>query len=261
MSGPMVVKLGGAALKATLESPELFEAFAQFKDTPMVIVHGGGPAINKLSELMGLKSEFIDGQRVTSREHLEVVEKVLSGEINPKLVRGFLKAGRKAFGLSGVDGALLECELENKALGFVGKVSRVNSNPIDYLLKTGFLPIVAPVGVFNSKSEWAGSACNVNADLAAASLASAMSASRLLFLTDKDGILDSSGDVISQMSKESLSKLLNTPTIHAGMKVKARAILEFLDSSTSASVQVMNGLNPASLKKALEQSNTGTKIT
>ncbi len=250
----IVIKLGGASLKATLSNPNLFKALAEVKDD-LVIVHGGGPEINQLSETLGLKFEFVDGQRVTTPEVMRVVEMVLSGKINPALVRGLLKAGRAAFGISGVDGGFLQCVEENPKLGLVGKVKSVRTEFLHDLLKNGVIPVVAPVGIFEN-----GEACNVNADLAAAKIASSLRADRLLFLTDKDGILDSKGSVIRELSRAQLKELAQTETVTGGMRVKARAMLEMMDEHPAGKVEVMNGLEPAALSAALAHGGMGTEL-
>ena len=250
----IVVKLGGAALKASLQNPALFAPFRNVKDK-LLIVHGGGPAINQLAEKMQLATEFFEGQRVTTAEHMKVVEMVLSGSINPEIVRGLLIAGVRAVGLSGVDGKLLECVEENPKLGLVGKVTSVRSDVLDAIWEKGLTPVVSPVGLFEN-----GQACNVNADLAAAALASQLGAEKLLFLTDKDGILDAKGEALAQMSREDLEALNQTPTISGGMKVKVRAILEFLESRPGAEVAVMNGLDALPLTQYFEGTHLGTAI-
>lgn len=250
----IVVKLGGAALKSTLQNVDLFRAFAA-STQEMVIVHGGGPEINALAERLGLKAEFWNGQRVTSAEMLEVVELVLCGKINPTLVRGFNKAGRLACGLSGSSAGLFRCEAEDSRLGLVGHVKEVFESPLRALLDEKILPVVAPVGVFAD-----GSPCNVNADLAAAGIAKALRADRLLFLTDRDGVLDSQGDVIREISADSLAQLAQSETITGGMRVKARAMLEVIEAVPECRVEVMNGMDATSLAAALDGRLGGTVL-
>lgn len=259
----IVVKLGGAALKSTLQNAELFRAFAA-SNQDMVIVHGGGPEINALAERLGLKAEFWNGQRVTSAEMLEVVELVLCGKINPTLVRGFNKAGRLACGLSGSSAGLFRCEPEDSRLGLVGHVQSVFDAPLRALLREKILPVVAPVGVFADDSPTGafakGSPCNVNADLAAAGIAKALRADRLLFLTDRDGVLDSQGDVIREISAGSLAQLAQSETITGGMRVKARAMLEVIEAVPECRVEVMNGMDATSLAGALDGRLGGTVL-
>ena len=251
----IVLKLGGAALKATLEDPQLFLAIASCQE-PLVIVHGGGPEINALCGERGIKSEFVNGQRVTTPEIMEVVEMVLSGKINPALVRGLLLAGRRAIGFSGASGRIFDCLPENEALGLVGRVEKVDVRWIQCWLKEDVVPVISPVGLFrNFKS------CNVNADLATARLAVDLKATRLLFLTDKDGILDAGGGVIRALSKKALTELTQSPAISGGMKVKARAILEVLEECPRCRVEVMNGLSADALRAALNGDSSGTLIS
>jgi acetylglutamate kinase len=256
----IVLKLGGAALKSTLTSTDFFSAVVKAlpKGEQVLIVHGGGPEINQLSERLGYKSEFVNGLRVTSPEHMDVVSMVLGGKVNPALVRGLRAAGMPAVGLCGHDGAakpLLECELEDPALGLVGKVVGVHLEAVRVLLEKGFVPVVAPIGELKD-----GRSANVNADLAAAALARALRASKLLFMTDRDGILDSQGAVMAQMTSARLRELVSTDVVSGGMKVKARAILEVLEEVPSCSVEVMNGLDLGALAASLQGRSSGTRV-
>lgn len=250
----IVVKLGGAALKQSLTDPLLFSVLASSRE-PIVIVHGGGPEINQTCERLGLVFDFVDGQRVTSPAVMDVVEMVLSGKVNPAIVRGLLAAGRPAVGLSGVDGALLKCEPENPKLGQVGRVTQVAASLLTTLTAQGFVPVVSPVGLFSD-----GKPCNVNADLAAAQIAVALKASQLLFLTDRDGILDAEGGTMAELSAAKLRELAASNVVSGGMKVKARAILEVLDEVSSCRVGVMNGLDAVALGSALAGHAVGTRI-
>jgi acetylglutamate kinase len=251
----IVVKLGGAALKGSLGDPALFRIFAGLRE-PFVIVHGGGPKISEISQALGLEAEFVDGQRVTTPEVLEVVEMVLRGHVNPAIVRGLLRAGRSAAGLSGVDAELLRCDFENPALGLVGRVEKVNPKIIRDLLALDLAPVVAPVGLLHN-----GQACNVNADLAAAALAVALKADRLLFLTDRDGILDAEGELVRSLSGAHLRELAQSDVISGGMKVKARAMLEVLEALPQCRIEVMNGLSAEALRQSFENgASVGTAI-
>lgn len=252
----IVIKLGGAALKNSLGSPELFEILAQIKE-PLLIVHGGGPEINALSLKLGFEGKFHDGQRVTDAQHLEAVEMVLSGKVNSTLVRSSLKAGLNAVGVSGCDAGLLRCEPEAKELGLVGHVTKVNVHFLHLLLNNHYVPVVSPVGFFNGYLP-----CNVNADLAASALAQQLGATKLLFLTDRDGILDSQGQAMATLTRSHLEGLLkNGDSISGGMKVKARAILETLDILPKCEISVMNGTDWQALTESLLQGKAvGTQI-
>jgi acetylglutamate kinase len=251
----IVLKLGGAALKATLHEPRLFAAIAKCRE-PLVIVHGGGPEINALCEQRGLKFEFVNGQRVTTPEVMEAVEMVLSGKINPALVRGLLAQGRKAVGFSGASGRIFDCVPEDPALGLVGKVEKVDVTWIRRWTDEGAIPVISPVGLFRDFRS-----CNVNADLATARLAVDLRATRLLFLTDRDGILDAQGGLIRSLSTNDLQALLQSETVSGGMKVKARAILEVLTQNPTCRVEVMNGLTAEGLAAALAGASAGTLIS
>ncbi len=251
----IVIKLGGAALKKTLEDPALFRTLARSPE-PLVIVHGGGPEINQLCQILGIEFDFVDGQRKTTADVMNVVEMVLTGKVNPALVRGLNRAriSRPAIGLSGVSAQLLECEEEDPRLGFVGRPVRSNAKLIQSLLAQGLTPVISPVGYYDGHS------MNVNADLATARIATDLKADRVLFLTDKEGILDAGGDTIKTLSKETLRSLMESSVVSGGMKVKARAILEILESHPKAQVSVMNGLDPRVLQSALEGEFQGTAV-
>ncbi len=255
----IVLKLGGAALKESLASDSLYRTLAKVRAAhaglPLVIVHGGGPEINATAAKLGLVSSFHEGQRVTTPEFMEIVELVLSGKINPAIVRGCLRAGLPAFGLSGVDGGLFECGPEDERLGQVGHVRRVRVERLESFFATGLVPVVSPVGLFPDFRP-----CNVNADLAAARLAVDLKATRLLFLTDKDGILDAGGSVMKALQHSELADLYRSPTVSGGMKVKVRAILEVLEANPSCRVEVMNGLSADALEAGLVGAGSGTVI-
>jgi acetylglutamate kinase len=254
----IVIKLGGAALKSTLSEKSFFQTLANAKrktSVPFVVVHGGGPEINAMAKRLGLTAEFFEGQRITDSAHLEVVEQILSGKINPTLVRGFLTEGISAFGLSGVDGGLFECAPEDERLGLVGHVKKLRAEILHSLLDMGTVPVVSPVGLFSDFTP-----CNVNADLAAAAIAAHLKADRLLFLTDKDGILDAQGSTIAELSRSHLQSLIDEQAVSGGMKVKARAILETLARHPNCQVSVMNGLDWGALEAALSGRNIGTRV-
>ena len=250
----MVIKLGGAALKKSLEDSDLFQILAGVR-TPVVIVHGGGPEINKLSAALGLQAEFSEGQRVTTNDVLAVVEMVLRGKIAPKLVRGLLAAGRSAVAISGCDGALFECAPEQAHLGRVGHVAKMNDKLLRELLRLGHIVIISPVGLFPD-----GGACNVNADLAASKVAEVLGAKRLLFLTDKDGILNAKGDLLRALSRTELEKLVQSAGVTGGMKVKARAMLELASRHPNCQIEVMNGLDGRALRLAIQGRAAGTRL-
>jgi acetylglutamate kinase len=233
-----VIKYGGAA--QTKE--ELKESFA--KDIVMlsyigirtVIVHGGGPKISATMEKMGKKPEFVNGQRVTDQETMDIVEMVLGGLINKEIVSLINMHGGKAIGLSGKDGGLIKAQKKavKKAtpesgvdeiidLGLVGEVTFIEPDIIDSLEKAGFIPVISPIGVGPK-----GETLNINADFVAAAIASAVRAEKLMLLTDVPGLLDKKGGIMSTLNKDKIIKLIQDSTISGGMLPKVHACLNAL---------------------------------
>ena len=214
----LVIKYGGHAMV----DEELKEAFARditllkFIGLNPVVVHGGGPQINLVLEQMGISPKFVRGMRLTDEPTMDVVEMVLGGKINKAIVAQINREGGKAVGLSGKDGGLILAkklqivyqEDEDKPPeiidpGLVGDVTRVNPAIINTLAQQGFIPIIAPVGAGE-----AGETYNINADLVASKIAMALSAGRLIYLTDVDGVLDPSGSLISSIGAEKIQKMV-----------------------------------------------------
>ncbi len=233
-----VIKYGGAAQT----NDELKESFA--KDIVMlnyigirtVIVHGGGPKISATMEKMGKKPEFVNGQRVTDQETMDIVEMVLGGLINKEIVSLINRHGGKAIGLSGKDGGLIKAQKKTikKAtpetgvdeiidLGLVGEVTFIEPEIIDSLEKAGFIPVISPIGVGPK-----GETLNINADFVAAAIASALNAEKLMLLTDVPGLLDRKGGIMSTLNKDKIIRLIQDGTISGGMLPKVHACLNAL---------------------------------
>ncbi len=233
-----VVKYGGAAQVKN----ELKESFA--KDIVMLnfigirtaIVHGGGPKISATMEKMGKKPRFVQGQRVTDEETMDIVEMVLGGLVNKEIVSMINSQGGKAVGLSGKDGGLIKAKKkvikkssgtgvdEIIDIGLVGEVTDVDPQVIVSLKKDGFIPVISPVGV-GAKGE----TLNINADYVAASVASALKAEKLILLTDVPGILDKNEKTISTLKKKQIKKLIEKGIITGGMLPKVQACLKALE--------------------------------
>ncbi len=257
-----VIKYGGAAMI----DPALKRSFAeemvllQSAGLRPVIVHGGGPEITKTLEKMGRKSEFADGQRITGAEEVRVVEMVLTGRINTEIVGLINSLGGNAIGLSGKDGRLLVAHKLAPApgkpdLGFVGEIESVNSELLDMFLERGYMPVISPVGFGQD-----GSSYNINADVAAGEIAAACGAERLIFLTDVAGILDSDGNLISQIKAGELEAKLGK-SIRGGMHVKAQAVLHALAGGVRA-VHIVDGRTPHSVVAELfTDRGVGTLVT
>jgi len=267
----LVIKYGGHAMV----DEQLKEDFARdvtllkFIGLNPVIVHGGGPQINKVLSQMGITSEFVRGMRLTDEPTMDVVEMVLGGKVNKGIVAQINRQGGKAVGLSGKDGSLLLAEKlrimhqedENTPPeiidpGLVGDVTRVQPEIINTLTGQGFIPVIAPVGTGE-----AGETYNINADLVAGKIASALSAERLILLTDVDGVLDASGTLISSIDAETITKMIQEKSISGGMIPKIEYALNALRNGVGKA-QIINGKKRHSLLLELfTDQGIGTEIT
>src|SRR5213592_3086117 len=224
----VVIKYGGAAM----DQADLKETFAldvillHLVGINPVIVHGGGPQIGALMKRLGKEPTFVGGMRVTDEETVEIVEMVLVGKINKEIVGLINHHGGKAVGLSGKDGTLLLARRrlhrlangEEVDIGLVGEVETVNTEPIRLLEDAGFIPVIAPVGVGAS-----GETYNINADLVAGEIAAALSAEKLIHLTDVQGILDGEQRLISTLSRKEAERLMSAGVIAGGMLPKVES--------------------------------------
>jgi len=245
-----VIKYGGHAMGDT----NLASAFARdivlLKQVGIepVIVHGGGPQIGAMLERLKIKSEFIDGLRVTDEATVEIVEMVLSGSINKAIVSAINAAGGRAVGLSGKDGGLMSVRKLRRTrretdsniekildLGFVGEPSRVDPELLTTLTRSDIIPVIAPIGIGDD-----GATYNVNADTAAGAIASALEATRLLMLTDVTGVMDKDGALISDMGVDQARQLIADGTISGGMIPKVETCIDAVERDVEASV-IMDG--------------------
>jgi acetylglutamate kinase len=246
----IVVKYGGHAMV----DEQLKEDFARditllkFIGLNPVVVHGGGPQINKVLEQMGISSTFVKGMRLTDEPTMDVVEMVLGGKVNKSIVAQINHQGGRAVGLSGKDGGLIQAkkltivfrEDENKPPeiidpGLVGDVTAINPEIIHTLTSHGFIPIIAPVGAGPS-----GETFNINADLVASKVAAALSAGRLIFITDVDGLLDISGKLVPSVDRVQAGQMIEDKSISGGMIPKIECALEALEQGIEK-VQMING--------------------
>lgn len=263
----ILFKLGGKVLENLLENASTLTGWSQIAE-PFIVLHGGGAVINQTAEKLGLTFEFVDGQRVTSTGVLDVVEMVLRGKMNASLVRALQKQGLPALGVSASDKKILDCVLEDAKLGWVGRPAGVNPAPLKALMDAGCVPVVAPLGAYSGKDNPFPDSplrevLNVNADMAAASLSSALNVRKLVFFTDRDGILDEKGERVPSLRYADLEKMRSGSGISGGMLVKTRGVLEFLESRPDAEVWVLNGLRPVDLCEFIQKgsSDFGTRIT
>jgi len=233
----VVIKFGGNAMG----SEDLTQQFAndvvllrQFGICP-VIVHGGGPQIGEMLKRLNIKSEFVDGLRVSDIATVEVAEMVLSGAINKSLVQAVNEAGGKAVGISGKDANLIKARQVRKDLGFAGEPMSTDISVIESLSRDGFIPIVSPI----SAGEEGGS-YNVNADTAAGVLAGALGASRLMLLTDIEGVKDNDGNLLTNLSTQDARALMNDGTASGGMIPKLETCISAIDAGVRA-VVILDG--------------------
>ncbi len=265
-----VIKYGGSAQV----KDELKKSFAQdivmlnFIGIRTVIVHGGGPKISSTMEKMGKKPKFIQGQRVTDAETMDIVEMVLGGLINKEIVSLINSHGGKAVGLSGKDGGLIKAKkkLIRKAspetgideiidIGLVGEVTHIDPNILKSIKKEGFIPVISPIGVGPK-----GETLNINADYVAASISSALMAEKLILLTDMPGIIDKRNKVISTLTKQQIKKLIKNETIAGGMLPKVQACIKAIEGGVSKTHIIDGRIPHCLLLEIFTKEGIGTEI-
>jgi len=203
-----------------------------------VIVHGGGPMINALLDKLEIKSEFVNGKRVTDDKTMEVVEMVLSGTVNKRIVQAINRQGGRAVGLSGKDANLITCTQTNPDLGLVGTPSDVKPDVIRTLFENGLIPVIAPLGAGEN-----GETFNINGDTAAGAIAAALKADRLLLLTDVSGVKNGAGEVLTELSATQIRDMTADGTIAGGMIPKTETALDALEGGVRA-VVILDGRAP-----------------
>jgi acetylglutamate kinase len=254
---PIVIKVGGSILHNDASTHALCQELKTMSThgLKIIIVHGGSKAINEALEVYGIQSLFIQGLRQTTAPAMKVIEMVLCGQVNQALVRHLNQLGLPAIGLSGATNRTLACDYISEEHGFVGEIKTVNTAYLECLLqaKEQFIPVVASLGVDES-----GHAMNVNADLAAAFLANALGAEKLIYFTDQEGIYDKQGRVLPLLSEAHLAALVQESVVKDGMLVKVKAILESLRQGLNRIV-IANGHKKNILTHALlSQEPVGT---
>ncbi len=226
----VVIKYGGSAQS----DPLLKEKFAQdiallhLIGIKIIIIHGGGAKISSLLDKLGVESKFIDGQRVTSEDDMEVVEMVLSGTINKEITSLLNSFGAKAIGISGKDASFIKAKpKDSEKFGLTGIITEVDAKVLDRLMDDNFIPVIAPIATSDERSH---KGFNINADLAASAIAKALSSEKVIFLTDTAGVLDKSGELISTILKDEVDALISDGTISGGMIPKIKACVEALEA-------------------------------
>ncbi len=257
----VVIKYGGAAMVDAGLRASVMEDIMLMKLVGVnpIIVHGGGKDISALVEALGMPVEFKDGLRVTTPEVMRVVSMVLSGKVNEELVLALNTHGPLAVGLSGVDGSMVHCSIPDPAVGRVGQIEMVDTGVVDTLLAQGFIPVIASVGVGPD-----GQAVNINADTFASALAQTCNASKVVFLTDVDGLYRDFADkdsLIGRMTAADARTLMEDGTLSKGMIPKVRAAVDAIEGGVQRA-HILNGTQPHSLVLELfTDTGVGTMIT
>jgi acetylglutamate kinase len=255
----MIIKCGGSVLENLPKSfYDDIVTLHQSGEWIPIIVHGGGPLITSLLKNLNVETSFVNGLRVTDDQVLNIVEMVLSGSVNKKIVRNVIEAGGKAFGISGVDGTLLKAKPNENAkiLGFVGDVVEVNRKVIEGIIHEGYIPIISPVGIDENGQRY-----NINGDVAASAIAKALGAN-LCFISDIPGILvekDGHRVKLAKVSRTKVEEMIDNQTIWGGMIPKVKAAIDGL-AHNIPEVGIINGLKEKSLIDYSHGKEIGTKI-
>ena len=254
----IVVKMGGAVFDSRDTTVEDIVHLQQ-QGRQLIIVHGGGNLVSEWLSRQGIPTRFVHGERVTDRAALDMVTAVLAGLANKEIVAAINCAGGRAIGLSGVDGALIQSRIRDGELGYVGAVVKVDTAPLEALLKAGYIPVVSPISLHAfDRPDDAPQILNINGDPLAGEIAAAIGAERLIFLTDVEGIRDQSGKVLPRLSSGEAEELIASGIASGGMVPKIGACLKALSSASSA--RIINGRQPNALLKELEGQSGGTTI-
>lgn len=253
----VVIKLGGHAMG----SDEAMDSFArdivlmQQVGLNPVIVHGGGPMINAMLDKLNIQSTFVDGKRVSDKATVEVVEMVLSGLVNKRIVQAINAQGGTAVGLSGKDANLMICDQTNATLGFVGTPAEIDVTVLRNLFDTDMIPVIAPLGAGRN-----GETFNVNGDTAAGAIAAELKADRLLLLTDVSGVKNKAGDVMTELGTNQIRKMIADGTIAGGMIPKTETALNAIEGGVRA-VVILDGRAPnACLLELFTEHGAGSLI-
>ncbi|PIP72932.1 MAG: acetylglutamate kinase [Nitrospinae bacterium CG22_combo_CG10-13_8_21_14_all_47_10] len=266
----IVIKYGGNAMV----SEDLKENFAldiimlKYIGINPVIVHGGGPQIDKTLSALGIQSQFIEGQRITSKETIDVVEMVLGGKVNKEIVSLINHQGGSAVGITGKDGDLIQAKRHKGVkhspetdrpeiidLGLVGEITKVNPRILETLDQSGFIPVIAPIGKGKN-----GETLNINADFVAAKIASALKAEKLVLMTDTEGVKNKDGKLQSGLTRKQVSEMVRSKVIRDGMLPKVNCCLEALKSGVHKTHIIDGRVRHALLLEIFTAEGVGTQI-
>jgi len=262
----VVIKYGGNAMVNEEIKNSVMEDITLLKFIGLnpIVVHGGGPDISAALKVYDIPSNFIGGLRVTDADTMHVAQMVLVGDTNKQVVAGINSNGGKAIGLCGIDGMLLECKkLDAKDadgnaadIGFVGDIVNVNTKMLDLIIQDEYIPVIAPIG-----TDASGQSYNINADTVASAIARTMKAEKLMLLTDVDGVRDASGNIIFEISKDEIHKLIADGVISGGMIPKVLGCTEAIDAGVNR-VHIIDGRIPhCLLLEIFTDTGIGTMIT
>jgi len=262
----ITIKYGGAVMGEKKLSCSFAKDIVLLKQVGInpIVVHGGGPKIKNMMNKVGVKSDFIDGLRVTNKETMDIVEMVLSGSINKEIVMEINKEGGSAIGLSGKDALLAETKKikiprsrkKTLDIGYVGKPTKINSEILDWFLRSNFIPVISPIGFDQNYNSF-----NINADTMSGSVASSILSERLILLTDVDGVIDKEGNLLTEISLTDVKKLIKNGTISGGMIPKVETCIDAVKKGVKAAV-ILNGKLPhAILLEIFTEHGVGTLIS
>lgn len=256
----VVIKYGGNAMENEELKKQVMHdiVLLWLIGVKVVLVHGGGPDVSKAMEMLGKEPQFVDGLRVTDKETMDIAQMVLAGKINKTLVNLLEAEGGNAMGISGMDGKLIEAKVKDEKLGYVGEITRVNIMPIMDLLEKGYIPVVSTIGCDRD-----GNAYNINGDTAAAYIAGAMGAKRLIMMTNVHGIMEDQNNpdtLLSAISVAQIRELKKKGIIQGGMIPKAECCVKAINAGVKK-VVIINGTIPhAILMELLTNEGVGTLI-
>ena len=253
----VVIKLGGHAMgsDAAMESFGRDVVLMQQVGINPIIVHGGGPMINTMLDKLNIQSEFVNGKRVTDDKVIEVVEMVLSGSVNKRIVQAINQQGGRAIGLSGKDSNLMLCTQTDSALGLVGTPSKIDPSVLKTLFDNDLIPVIAPLGAGEK-----GETYNVNGDTAAGAIAAALKADRLLLLTDVAGVKAANGNVLTELTAAQIRQMTQEGVIAGGMIPKTETALAALNGGVRAVVILDGRAQNACLLELFTEHGAGSLI-
>ena len=256
----VVIKYGGNAMEnEELKNQVMHDIVLLWLiGVKVVLIHGGGPDVSEAMEKLGKEPHFIDGLRVTDKETMEIAQMVLAGKINKTLVNMLESEGGSAMGISGMDGRLIEAKIKDEKLGYVGEITKIHIRPISDLLEKGYIPVVSTIGCDKE-----GNAYNINGDTAAAYIAGALNAKRLIMMTNVNGILEDQNDpgsLITDITVSEAHELREKGIISGGMIPKVECCIKAIESGVRKAV-IINGIIPhAIIMELLTNEGVGTLV-